>query len=105
MLDGLARGDKLDEWTVARMFVNDSPTQQPQLAIELEWQGSGITVWVARKETVPNPPVSTERYALTNGHRREFGAKIPDDALDRMTGKIAERVRRNEHKAPLPPGL
>ncbi len=105
LLEGLKPGDVVDEWTVERILVTESPTQQPQLAIELGRKGSGITIWVHRKETVKNPPLSTERYAFTFGHPRPYGDPIPKDAYAKTMAQIAERVRRAESTAPVPDGL
>lgn len=105
LLEGLKPGDALDEWTVERILVNQSPSNQPQLAIELGRKGSGITIWVHRKETVTNPPLATARYAFTFGHARPNGDPIPQDAYEKCMAKLAERIRRAEATAPVPEGL
>jgi hypothetical protein len=105
LLEGLKPGDALGEWVVQRIILNQSPQNKPQLAVELERKGSGITIWVARKENAANPPLATERYALSFGHARPYGEPIPGDAYDKSMNLIAERIRRTESKAPVPPGL
>lgn len=105
LLGGLREGDVIEGWSVGRVHVNESENHHPQLAIELWKGGSGITVWVGRKEFATKPPVTTERYALTHGDPRPYGEPIAPDAFDVMTAKIAERVRRNEATAPIPDGL
>lgn len=105
LLDGLGAGSEVGEWKISRIAVNESVEKKPQLAIELERKGSGITVWVARKENVKNPPVVTSKYALTFGHARPYGEPIPPDAMESTMQKIAERVRRAEATAPAPDGL
>jgi hypothetical protein len=105
LLEGLAPGSEVGEWKVSRIVVNESVEKKPQLAIELERKGSGITVWVARKENVKNPPVVTNKYALTFGHPRPYGEPIPPDAMESTMQKIADRVRRSEATAEAPAGL
>lgn len=105
LLGGLRPGDTIDEWTVDRFEFGKSVKDQPQLAVELSRKGSGITVWVARKEAVDNPPISTERYGISYGHPRPYGDPIPEDSFARMGEKIAEKVRANEQSAPTPAGL
>jgi hypothetical protein len=105
LLDGLAPGSDVGEWKVTRIVVNESVEKKPQLAIELERKGSGITVWVGRKENVKNPPVVTDKYALTFGHARPYGEPIPEGAAESTMQKIAERVRRTEATAEVPAGL
>jgi hypothetical protein len=105
LLEGLGPGSELGEWKVSRIVVNESVDKKPQLAIEMERKGSGITVWVARKENVKNAPGVTQKYALTFGHPRPYGEPIPDGAAEAMMQKIAERVRRSEATAPVPAGL
>ena len=105
LLEGLKPGDTVDEWTVSRMFVNQSTENKPQLAVELERKGSGITVWIARKGDAKNPPLTTEKYALSNGHARPYGEPIPDDAPTKVMNLLAQRVRRTEATSPPPPGL
>jgi hypothetical protein len=98
-------GDTVGEWTVSRIVVNQSEDQKPQLAIELERKGSGITIWVATLANTKNPAVSTAKYGLTFGHARVYGDPIPDDAFVTTMNAIAERVKRTEATAPPPPGL
>jgi hypothetical protein len=105
LLDGLKPGDALGEWTVGRILVNESTEKKPQLAIELERKGSGITVWVARLENVSNPPTRTAKYGLTFGHARPYGEPIPEGAYEQNTNAIAERIRRTETTTPVPAGL
>jgi hypothetical protein len=105
LLDGLKAGDTLDDWTVSRILINESVEQKPQLAIELERKGSGITIWVTRKGNAKNPASSTEKYALSFGHGRPYGDPIPDDAYTKMMNVIAERLRRTEATVEPPPGL
>jgi len=105
LLQGLKPGDPIGEWTVSRILVNESVDKKPQLAVEMERKGSGITIWVARKENVKNPPLSTEKYALTFGHPRVYGEEIPKDAYEKQMAAIAARVRATEATAPVPAGL
>lgn len=95
ILDGLRVGDTVDDWTVGKIFLL-STSDSPQLAVEINRKGSGITVWVSRKGAVDKPPVVTERHALTFGDVRPYGEPIPEGALEQLTNKIAERVRRAE---------
>ncbi|MGZ3424456.1 MAG: hypothetical protein ACXVEF_25655 [Polyangiales bacterium] len=105
LLEGLKTGDQVGEWQITRILVNESVEKKPQLAVEMERKGSGITIWVARKENVKNPPVVTQKYALTFGHPRPYGEPIPPDAFETMLQKIADRVRKSEADAPVPAGL
>lgn len=102
---GIGPGDVIEEWTVDRIELTKSPSDQPQLAVELSRKGSGITVWVARKEAANNPPLTTERYGVSWGHERVYGEPIPNGSLETIGNKIAERVRGNERTAPTPQGL
>jgi hypothetical protein len=105
LLGGLKPGDAIGEWTVDRLVFSQSPQNQPQLSVELMRKGTGITVWIARKEAATNPPMATERYGLSWGHPRLYGDPIPEGAYDEVVGKLAERIRANEKTAPTPPGL
>lgn len=105
LLEGLKPGDTVDEWTVSRLFVNTSIEKKPQLAVELERKGSGITIWIARVSDAKNPPVRTAKYALSFGDARPYGEPIPDDAATKVTNLLAERVRRTEATVDPPAGL
>lgn len=105
LLDGLTAGDWVGEWTVSRVVINSSIEDKPQLAIDLERKGSGITIWVTRRENVVNPPLATEKYALAFGNARPYGEKIPDDAFVQTMNAIAARVRRTEKTKEPPNGL
>ncbi|MEO7093595.1 MAG: hypothetical protein ABI175_10115, partial [Polyangiales bacterium] len=105
LLEGLKPGDVLDEWTVSRIVLNESEEKKPQLAIELERKGSGITIWVARLGNAKNPALSTAKYGLTFGHARVYGEPIPEGAYDKMMKVIAERLRRTEATVEPPVGL
>lgn len=100
----LREGDQLDGWRVDKIFPQPE-AGVARLAIQMSRGGSGITVWISRKEDVAKPPVVTAKYALTHGDPRAYGAPIPPDAFESMTNKIADRVRRNEATTPTPPGL
>lgn len=95
ILDGLRVGDTIEDWTVGKIFLLPA-SDSPQLAVEIDRRGSGITVWVSRKGAVDKPPVVTARHALTFGDARPYGEPIPEGALEQLTNKIAERVRRAE---------
>ncbi len=105
LLGDLRVGERLDEWTVTRMIVNQSPEQKPQLAVDLERLGSGITIWVTRKGNGKNPPLSTARYDLAYGSPRVYGDPIPEGAGPKMMKLIADRVRSVEATATPPTGL
>jgi hypothetical protein len=104
-LDDLKVGDTIGEWTVSRMVINESVEKKPQLAIELDRKGSGITVWVARKANITTPPLSTDKYGLSYGHARLYGDPIPEDAYTKCMNEIAARIRRREATEQPPPGL
>jgi hypothetical protein len=105
LLDGLGVGDVIGAFRVSKIFVSRSHTDQPQLSIELERENAGFTVWVARKPLVKNPPMSTDRYALTYGDARPVGVVIVQPTYDAAMTAIAERIRRTEATAPVPEGL
>jgi len=105
LLGGLKAGTTLDEWTVERIAITKSPKDQPQLALELARKGSGITVWIARKEAADNPPIATDRYGVSYGHPRPYGEPIPPGSVEAMGAKIANLIRANENTAPAPSGL
>ena len=105
LLEGLKTGDPLGEWTVERLVVEPSPDHKPQIAVQLSRKGSGITIWIHRKESIVGPPLATAKYAFTFGHARPYGDPIPTDAYQKMMELLAERVRRAEQTAPPPPGL
>ena len=95
LLSGLKVGDKIDEWTVERMVIERPMADRPQLAIDLERKGSGVTVWVGRRD-IPGAPIQTQRFSLSHGHVRPNGEPIPEGASAMLAEKIAERVRANE---------
>jgi len=105
LLDGLTEGDVIGEWKVEKIFAQQAANQTPQVAINFERNGSGLTVWVARREVAPKPPIFTEKYAISFGHLRPFGQPIPPNAAEEMANKIAERVRRTENNVAVPTGL
>jgi hypothetical protein len=102
LLAGLA---PVDGWVVDRIFVNQSHLGKPQLAIEFTKAGVGVTIWVARQENVPGPPSKTARYALTYGDKRPLGADVPQPVIDKLLAAVADLVRANEERAPIPDGL
>jgi hypothetical protein len=103
LLGGLREGDAIDDFTVDKIAVTQSTTQRPRISVELGRKGSGLTIWISRKEDVEKPPRVTQKYALTYGDARLYGEPLPSDANDRMLAKIAERVEKNE--ATTPPGF
>ena len=105
LIEGLKAGDAVGDWQISRIVMSESNEKKPQLAIELERKGSGITIWIARKENAKNPPLTTQKYALSFGHARPYGDPIPEGSYETTMQKIAERVRRAEPTAPIPPGL
>ncbi|MBK7398165.1 MAG: hypothetical protein IPJ34_18165 [Myxococcales bacterium] len=106
LLEDLKAGDVLGEWTVERIQLERAPNDTPELAVDLQHKkGAGITVWVHRKENAPNPPLTTERYALTYGHARPGGPPPTQDDFARAMALVAERIRRTEATAPIPDGL
>lgn len=105
LLDGLAVGDVVEGWPVVRIFVSRSHTDQPQLSVELEKDRVGFTIWIARKTAVVNPPVATERYALTYGDPRPLGATIAKSTYDGAMAALAARIRRTEDVVDVPAGL
>ncbi len=105
LLEGLKPGDTIEQWAVTKMFVSQSHTGKPQLSVELTSGDVGLTIWIARKENADKPPTTTERYALSYGDQRPLGAAVPQPVIDKIVTALAERVRRNEHTAPVPGGL
>lgn len=109
LLEGLAPGDRLGDWTVERILPARGPGDRPELAVELArtdgGRSVGITVWVQRKEDAVKPPVVTDRYALSYGHARPDGVSVTDAEFLRVVALVAERIRRTEAVAPVPSGL
>ncbi len=100
LLDGLRPGDSLAGWRVLRTRY----TADKRLALDVERDHSGFTVWVGRKGADKRqPPEQTDRYDLYFG--KPWGKKIPDDAETKVLGEVAVRVRRTEKTAPTPPGI
>jgi len=105
LLDSLSVGDMVGEWKLRRAYDEAAPNQAPQLALDFERRGSGVTVYIARRERAQLPPITTEQYAISYGHQRPEGEPIPPGSEQQLGEEIATRVRKNEKTAPPPKGL